>query len=325
MKRTALLLLLTVVALRVAAQLPVMPPFLKEGDRIAVISPCSQPEEKTLRAGCDMLRQWGYVPVVGPHARSLHHGFAGTTAERLSDLLWALRDSTISAIMCTRGGDGAPHLLPHISPQEWRRQPKWLIGFSDVTALHSASVSAGVMSLHGSMLHAISAQQGQDTVSVVLRRLLRGQLPTYHTPHHPLDQAGQAEGLLVGGNLSVLCGLAASPYDCLSLSATTPLILFIEDTDESIAKVDRMLHQLLLRGVLQRLRGIVVGHFTKYKHPENDYADMYGMLSDYLRPLGIPVSYAFPVGHQRPNFPLVEGCRVRLSVGPGGTTLQYLP
>ena len=277
-----------------AQHTPVMPRPLKKGDRIAVISPSSSPTEKTVKEGCEILRQWGYVPVVGPHAMNEYHGFAGTADERAADLRWALTDSTISAIMCTRGGDGAVQLLTRISPSDFRRQPKWLIGFSDITALHSAMVQAGVMSIHGSMLHAISA----------------------------LDQPGCAEGLLVGGNFSVLCGLAGSPYDCLL--RREPLILFIEDTDEEMTKVDRMLHHLEVRGVLQRLKGIIVGHFTDYKRPKNDFEDMNEMLHSYLSELDIPVCYGFPVGHKRPNLPLIEGCRVRLTVSDAGTSLTFL-
>ena len=307
----------------VAQHLPVMPRPLKPGDKIAVISPSSSPTEKTVSEGCEILRQWGYVPVVGTHALNEYHGFAGTADERAADLRWALTDSTISAIMCTRGGDGAVQLLTRINAADFRRQPKWLIGFSDITALHSAMVRAGVMSIHGSMLHAISAQDGTDSVSVMLHNMLEGKLPTYHIAHHSLDQRGTAEGLLVGGNFSVLCGLAGSPYDCLA--SREPLILFIEDTDEEMTKVDRMLHNLEVRGVLQRLKGIIVGHFTSYKHPKNDFEDMNDMLHSYLRELDIPVCYGFPVGHKRPNLPLIEGCRVRLTVSDNGTSLLFLP
>ncbi|MBO4464414.1 MAG: LD-carboxypeptidase [Prevotella sp.] len=305
-----------------AQHTPVMPRPLKKGDRIAVISPSSSPTEKTVKEGCEILRQWGYVPVVGPHAMNEYHGFAGTADERAADLRWALTDSTISAIMCTRGGDGAVQLLTRISPSDFRRQPKWLIGFSDITALHSAMVQAGVMSIHGSMLHAISSQNGTDSVSVMLHNILEGTLPTYYLEHNALDQPGCAEGLLVGGNFSVLCGLAGSPYDCLL--RREPLILFIEDTDEEMTKVDRMLHHLEVRGVLQRLKGIIVGHFTDYKRPKNDFEDMNEMLHSYLRELDIPVCYGFPVGHKRPNLPLIEGCRVRLNVSNAGTSLTFL-
>ena len=261
--------------------------------------------------------------MVGPNALKEYHGFAGTADERAADLRWALTDSTVSAIMCTRGGDGAVQLLTRISLADFRRQPKWLIGFSDITALHSAMVQAGVMSIHGSMLHAISAQEGTDSISVMLYNILKGTLPTYRVAHNSFDQPGCAEGILVGGNFSVLCGLAGSPYDCLL--RRDPLILFIEDTDEEMTKVDRMLHNLEVRGVLQRLKGIIVGHFTDYKRPKNDFEDMNEMLHSYLKEFNIPVCYGFPVGHKRPNLPMIEGCRVRLNVSADGTSLLFLP
>ena len=305
------------------AQPMVMPAFLKPGDRIAIISPSSSPDSATVSNGCRTLREWGYEPMVGLHALNNCHNFAGTADERAADLLWALRDTTVSAIMCSRGGDGAVQLLSRVPLAEFTAHPKWLIGFSDVTALHSASVSAGVMSIHGSMCHAISSMQGTDTVSVTLRRLLAGTLPRYRVSHHPLDQPGSATGMLVGGNLSVFCGLAGSDVDFLNRQE--PLILFIEETGESMTKVDRFLHQLEIRGVLSRLRGIIVGRFADYKHPENDIDDMYQMLSYYLRDYPMPVCYGFPVGHARlNNFPMIEGCQVSLTVDEEGTTLEFL-
>lgn len=301
-----------------------MPAFLEPGDRVAVISPSSTPSAKSLETGCQTLRDWGYEPVVGPHARHNYHGFAGTRQERLNDLLWALRDTTISAIMCTRGGDGAVQLLTHMAPGEFRKHPKWLVGFSDVTALHSAMVRAGVMSIHGPMCHAIGVEQGTDTLSTVFRHLLEGRLPTYELPPHPLNQQGTAVGMLVGGNMSVFCGLAGSDYDFLSTKED--MVLFIEDTDESMTKVDRMLHLLEVRGILQKLKGIIVGQFTSYKHPQNGFDDMNAMLHEYLSEYDIPVCYDFPVGHSRgKNVPLIEGCQVRLTVNDRGTKLEFTP
>ena len=313
---------LTTVALQAQDSI-VMPAFLQPGDKVAVISPSSSPKEETVEAGCRILREWGYEPAVGRHALHSWHGFAGTADERTADLLWALRDTTIRAIMCTRGGDGAVQVLMQVPLEEFRRHPKWLIGFSDITALHSAEVSAGVMSIHGSMCHAISSFEGTDTVSVTLRRLLQGQLPTYHTDRHPLNQNGVAEGTLVGGNLSVFCGLAGSDYDFLRLPN---LILFIEDTGEQMSKVDRMLHLLAIRGILDNLKGVIVGKFSDYKRPDCDFPDMYHMLHEYLQHYDIPVCYDFPVGHARlQNFPLIEGCKARLTVDDDATTLEFLP
>ena len=306
--------LLTTATLYVEAQQrSVMPTPLKTGDTIAVISPSSVPDSATVAKGCATLRSWGYVPVVGAHALSSYHGFAGTSDERTADLLWALRNPSIKAIICSRGGDGAVQVLQRIPLKEFRNHPKWIMGFSDVTALHSAEVAAGVMSIHSSMCDGIAMRGERDSVNMILRKLLQGVLPTYQAPAHPLNQQGEATGILVGGNFSVFCGLAGSEYDFLN-RADEGLILFIEDTDESMTKVDRMLHQL-----------IIVGHFSKYKSPENGFADMYEMLHEYLQHYQIPVCYDFPVGHHSgKNYPMVEGCKVNLKVGQDGTLIQFV-
>ncbi len=317
--------LLTTATLYVEAQQrSVMPTPLKTGDTIAVISPSSVPDSATVAKGCATLRSWGYVPVVGAHALSSYHGFAGTADERAADLLWALRNPSIKAIICSRGGDGAVQVLQRIPLKEFRNHPKWIMGFSDVTALHSAEVAAGVMSIHSSMCDGIAMRGERDSVNMILRKLLQGVLPTYQAPAHPLNQQGEATGILVGGNFSVFCGLAGSEYDFLN-RADEGLILFIEDTDESMTKVDRMLHQLEIRGVLSKLNGIIVGHFSKYKSPENGFADMYEMLHEYLQHYHIPVCYDFPVGHHSgKNYPMVEGCKVNLKVGQDGTLIQFV-
>ncbi len=298
-----------------------MPQALRQGDTIAIVSPSSTPDSTTVAKGCQTLREWGYVPVVGPHALSEYHGFAGTADERAADMLWALRDSTVKAIICSRGGDGAVQVLERIPLSEFRTHPKWVMGFSDATALHSAEVAAGVMSIHCSMCDGIAMRGERDSVNAILQRLLQGELPCYHVPAHPLNQPGEAEGILVGGNMSVFCGLAGSEYDFLNRT-DEGLILFFEDTGEQMSKVDRMLHLLEIRGILPRLKGIIVGHFSKYKSPDSGFADMYEMLHEYLQHYPIPVCYDFPIGHHSgKNFPLVEGCRVRLDVTDSGTSI----
>ncbi|SEV97756.1 muramoyltetrapeptide carboxypeptidase [Prevotella aff. ruminicola Tc2-24] len=324
MRRTVIVIvLLCLTGVVVAQQGQVMPPYLKAGDTIAVVSPSSSPDSATVARGCATLRGWGYVPVVGPHALKSYHGFAGTADERAADLLWALGDPSVRAVMCSRGGDGAVQVLKRISLEVFAQHPKWLIGFSDATALHSAVVAAGGMSIHGSMCDGISMRGERDSVNIIMRRLLEGRLPRYEVPSHPYDQQGEAKGILVGGNLSVFCGLAGSDYDFLN-RADEGLILFMEDTHESMTKVDRMLHQLEIRGVLSKLKGIIVGHFSKYKYPENDFADMYEMLHEYLQHYDIPVCYDFPVGHHsQQNLPMVEGCVVHMRVTREGTQIEF--
>ena len=295
--------------------------ILHEGDTIAIISPSSSTDTTTINGGIRTLESWGYHCVVGPNALNDYHGFAGTIDERLSDLLWALREPSVKAVMCSRGGDGAAHLLARLSLDTLRQYPKTIIGFSDVTALLCAEARAGVKGIHGSMCWALKTYEGNDTISQTLRRLLQGELPTYRVAPHPLDIKGRAEGIVVGGNLSVYNDLAGSDFDPLLLD---DLILFMEDTGEGMSKVDRMLHNLEIRGLLPHLRGIIVGQFNKYKHPENGFQNMYQMLHEYMKHYGIPVCFDFPVGHAHlRNFPLLTGARATLEVTPEGTTLSY--
>ena len=303
----------------------IMPRWLHKGDTIAIVSPSSATDSTTIERGCEVLRDWGFVSVVGRHSLCNDHGFAGTADERAADMLWALTDKSVRAIVCSRGGDGAVQVLQRIPLSTFAANPKWLLGFSDATALHSAQVASGAMSIHSTMCEGLALKGAvRDSVNAFLRAMLQGDLPRYQVGSHPLNQPGEATGILVGGNMSVFCGLAGSEYDFLN-RANEGLILFIEDTNEPMSKVDRMLHQLEIRGILSKLRGIIVCHFSKYKAPENGFADMYDMLHYYLRHYQIPVCYDFPVGHHSGlNLPMVEGCPVRLSVDAEHTVVEFL-
>ena len=314
-------LLLYTLVLMVTAVLPISAQSLAIGDTIAIISPSSATDTATVNGGVRTLRSWGFPCIVAPHALDYYRGFAGTSDERLSDLLWALRAKHVRAIMCSRGGDGAIQLLCQLPPDTLRRYAKPIIGFSDVTALLSAQACVGVQGIHGSMCHAIATYQGTDTVSQALRHMMLGDMPVYQLPPHTLNQQGRAEGILVGGNMSVLHGLAGSDYDPLLLP---DIILFLEDTGENISKVDRMLHNIELRGLMSHVRGIIIGQFTKYKYPDGGFLDMNDMFHEYLQRYAIPVCYDFPVGHSHlRNFPLIVGRRATLNVASDGTTLSF--
>ena len=245
MRRRYAGLLLAVASVTALAQRPlVMPRPLHQGDTVAIISPSSATDSMTISKGCEALRAWGYVPVVGRNALNSDHGFAGTADERAADLQWALQDESVRAIVCSRGGDGAVQVLQRTPLRMFAEHPKWLMGFSDATALHSAQVAAGVMSIHSTMCEGLAMKnEVRDSVNQLLHDMLEGRMPCYRVAAHPLNQPGEARGRLVGGNMSVFCGLAGSDYDFLN-RAGEGLILFIEDTNEGMSKVDRMLHQL---------------------------------------------------------------------------------
>jgi len=304
------------------AQRARMPQPLKPGDKIAIISPAGSHAYSIAERGRDELQKWGYVVEMGKSVGKNWHGYSGTPEQRRDDLLWALQDTAIKAIMCTRGGYGCSQVLSLVSPKVFRDNPKWIIGYSDVTALLSAQVRAGVMSIHGNMCDPIARD---DSTCHALRYLLAGKMPLYNIGGDPHNKPGTARGMLVGGNLSVFTDIAASPYDFLDRDFIKgkDIILFIEDTNEDFQHIDRMLYQLKLRGVFKQIKGLIVGIFNGYS-PGNGYKDMYDLIAEIVNDADIPICYGFPAGHRgRTNYPLIEGCPVTLNVAMDSATLQF--
>ena len=274
----------------------VMPPFLKAGDKIAIISPASTPGDQNPELAAATLREWGFEPVIGSHVLNKYHMFAGTIQERCADLRWALEDPDIKAIVCTRGGYGSAMLLDPMTHADFKRHPKWIVGYSDITALHSAMVCSGVMSLHANMGGALGSRGANDSINLMLRDMLMGHLPNYTVPAHPLNKPGKAKGIVIGGNMAVFTNIGGSrQWDFLDRDNIRgrDIILFFEDVSESMPRVNSMLQQLRLKGVLDHVKGIIVGRFTDYE-PSNGYNDMNEMLSETLNQYNIPVCYDFP-------------------------------
>ena len=304
----------------------VMPPSLKAGDKIAIISPASTPGEQNPELAAATLRAWGFEPVIGPHALAKHHMYAGTIEERCADLRWALNDPDIKAIVCTRGGYGSSMLLDPMTRADFNRHPKWIVGYSDITALHSAMVCSGVMSIHANMGGALGSRGAEDTINLMLRELLLGHLPSYTVPAHPLNQAGTARGIVLGGNMAVFTNIGGSrQWDFLDRENIRgrDIILFFEDVSENMPRVNSMLQALRLKGVLDQVKGIIVGRFTEYE-PSHDYTDMNEMLAETLNGYDIPVCYDFPASHDEDwNYPMIEGCPAVLTVAPEAVTLTF--
>ena len=305
----------------------VMPASLKPGDKIAIISPASTPGEDNPEKAAATLRAWGFEPVIGPHALTKCHAYAGTIEERCADLRWALNDPEIKAIVSTRGGYGSAMLLDPMTHADFKRHPKWIVGYSDITALHSAMVCSGVMSLHANMGGALGSKGAEDSINLMLRDVLMGNLPSYTVPAHPLNKMGTARGIVLGGNMAVFTNIGGSrEWDFLDRDNIRgkDIILFFEDVSESMSRVNSMLQQLRLKGVLDHVKGIIVGRFTDYK-PSNDWTDMNEMLSETLNKYNIPVCYDFPASHDEEwNYPMIEGCPAVLNVAPEGVTLQFI-
>ena len=296
----------------------IFPSPLTKGDKIAIISPASHILPDYVDGACNAIAQLGFQPVVGNHCKGRHGGYSGTIEQRLADFLEALHNPEVKAILCSRGGYGVVHLLEYLSADDIAENAKWLIGFSDISALHAAMVASGVASIHASMAKHLTQFGVDDEATVALFNILQGNLPTYQTPSHAFNKPGTASGTLTGGNMAVLCGLLDTDFDLLSRGD----ILFIEDVGEEVYKIERMLYNLRLSGVLPMIKGLIVGRFTDYRNPDGNGDSMEQMVKRMVEPYDIPVAFDFPVGHVDENMPLIEGAQVTLTVADT-VTLQF--
>lgn len=288
----------------------IVPRPLCQGDRVAIVSPASIIDPELVTGAADTLRQLGYEPVVMPHALGCRGSYSGEERERLDDMRMALEDPSVAAILCSRGGYGAVHLLEQLEPVVGRHV-KWLIGFSDISALHALWYARGMASVHGSMAKQLAL--GTDTIATKrLLDILGGGRPELSWGSTPLavNRPGRATAQLTGGNMAVLDALVGTPYNSLRPGN----ILFIEDVAEPIYKIERMLYHLKLAGILPSLAGLVVGRFTEYR-PDRNYGSMEAMIADMVAEYDYPVAFNAPVGHVGgENMPLLHGVTSTLIV-----------
>ena len=297
----------------------VKPDYLKAGDKVALISPSYFTPMENVEKTAAVLRSWGLEPVVGPNVGKVVDGrYAGTVAERVSDIRWALNDPTIKAIICNRGGYGTIQLINQLTLAELKASPKWLVGFSDISTLHGLFTRAGVMSIQGTM-SSFLAKGGTDTTSTLMRDLLLGKVPHYELPAHSQNITGKATGTLVGGNL---CTFAPNLGTQADATMGKDLILFVEEVEESMHNIDRQMRILQMNGVLDRCKGIILGEFTDCGN-EFTYESVEAMFNKMLKAYDIPVLCGFPGGHGDVNLPLVMGSNVTIDVRTDGATLQF--
>lgn len=312
-----------------------LPPFLQPGDRIAILSPASAIAHERIDGAAATLRRLGYEPVVMPHAKGVYGSFSGTVEERLSDLTSALTDPSVKAILCSRGGYGCVHLLQELDKIPAACFNKWLIGFSDITALHALWARKGFASLHASMSKAFAAYGTPEAIAGLDEEiaLLQGENITIQasadSTQKVADHPGLAHAPVLGGNLAVLGGLIGTPFDPLAAAARRgeDFILLIEDIAEPIYKVERILYQLLLTGSLAHMKGLIAGDFTDYR-PSRDHAGMQQMIEAFIaRNLrgntNIPVTYSIYIGHRdEANYPVILNCPATLEVTAGNRDNQ---
>lgn len=296
----------------------IFPSPLNKGDKIAIISPASHILPEYVDGACQTITQLGFQPVVSTHCKGQSGGYSGTIEQRLADFLEALHNPEVKAILCSRGGYGVVHLLEYLSSDDIAKNAKWLIGFSDISALHAAMVASGVASIHASMAKHLTQFGVDNEATQALFNIMQGKLPTYQMPSHPFNKPGTATGTLTGGNMAVLCGLLDTEFDLLSRGD----ILFIEDVGEEVYKIERMLYNLRLGGVLPMIKGLIVGRFTDYRNPDGNGDSMEQMVKRMVEPYDIPMAFDFPVGHVDENMPLIEGAQVTLTVADT-VTLQF--
>ena len=297
------------------------PAFLKKGDKVALLSPSYSTPDSNIQNTAAVLKEWGFEPVIGKNVGKLDAGkYAGTAQERAGDFTAALKDTSIKAILSNRGGYGTIQLVDLIDLKLVTDNPKWLIGFSDITTLHAMETKAGVMSIHGTMSSFIGKTRGKDDNSTLLRDLLKGTVPTYKVPKHKFNQKGKAEGILVGGNMATFVPLVgASDIDVFSGDG---IILFMEEVGESLHNIDRMFNALELHGVMENVKGVILGEFVD-SGTDLNYETTEEMLSKYLKKYNIPVLCGFPAGHDDVNVPIVMGAKVKMDVTDNSATLAF--
>jgi len=306
------------------------PPRLAPGSRVALVAP-SGPllERDELARATELCRKLGHEPVLGANSARRHGYLGGTDAERLADLDVALRDESVDAVWCLRGGYGLTRILDRVDYAVLERRPKAIIGFSDVTALLLAALrAAGVVSFHGPTarqpMTAFSRRQFTKVLWCAEPAGVLEQLPppadvlVPRAPRIVPITGGAAEGPLIGGNLSLIQCLIGTPW----LPDLDGALLFLEDVGEDLYRVDRALSHLRLAGVLDRVAGIMIGQFTEMHKGTGDGALGFDeVLEHYIGPLRIPAAYGFPIGHVDEQWTMPVGVRARLDVNAGSVEI----
>jgi len=285
---------------------------IKPGDKIRIVSPAGKVAEKYVLPAVEWLTRQGYKVELGKHVFDTHFQFAGTDNDRLEDLQTALDDPETSAIICSRGGYGTVRIIDKIDFSGFRKNPKWLVGFSDITILHAAINQLGIATIHGAMPRFFFDDNGVANENLAsLMQLLKGNPAEYNFEPQPENRQGSCTAGIVGGNLSIIVSLLGTKYEI----DTRGKILFIEDIDEYLYHTDRMMHQLKLAGKFNKLAGLLVGDFTDVKDNESPFGKtVYEIIAEAVAEFDYPVCFGFPAGHDKRNLALAFGMNWKLEV-----------
>ncbi|HLZ87819.1 MAG TPA: LD-carboxypeptidase [Puia sp.] len=301
--------------------MPIIPPFLRPGDTIAIVCPAGYMDPEKAQTCIGTLESWGYHVRTGKTLGGASPTyFSGTDDQRLADFQQMLDDPEVKAILCGRGGYGLSRIIDRIDFGRFAKTPKWIIGFSDITVLHTHILTRlGIATLHAPMAGAFNDGGAAGPGVVSLRHALLGESAVHRAPAHPFNRPGAASGPLIGGNLAILAHLTGS----VSEPDTDGCLLFLEDVGEYLYNIDRMLHQLLRSGKLRNLAGLLIGGFTEMKDTIRPFgATVEEIIRDIAADAAYPVAFDFPVSHGKENVALKVGATYRLEVTPAGTILQ---
>ncbi|WP_447640536.1 MULTISPECIES: S66 peptidase family protein [Chitinophagaceae] len=308
-------------------QKTVIPPYLKPGDTIGVTSPSGSITLEEIEPAVTLMKSWDFQIETGRTIGKKDGTFGGTDAERITDFQYMLNNPRIKAIMCARGGYGVVRIIDQIDFSHLRKEPKWIIGFSDITVFHSHILTNyKVATIHSKMCNSFPNEWAtaeplrQDTILSIQRALL-GQAMQYSAPPNPSNRFGSAKGQLIGGNLRSLENLAGTDSEM----DTKGKILFLEEVDEPLYNIDRMFWNLKRTGRLDNIAGLIIGGFKiKPDEPGDDKfsLNLEQIVLEKVEGTDYPICFDFPVGHQINNFALKCGCEHLLNVTQSGTTLS---
>lgn len=296
-----------------------LPKPLKKGDTIAIVAPAKHIEASFVHFAQTFLEERGFLVRVSEYCLGRHHYFSGTIAERLSDMQQAIDDPQVDAILCARGGYGCVQLVDQLNWSSFLKNPKWMIGFSDVTVFHSRLQASGVASIHGTM--PLNFQENSAAALQTLLDALRGSPYTIFAPPSPFNQLGSATGSINGGNLAIIASLIGT-NDQPDFSNS---ILFVEEIGEPLYSIDRMFFSLKKAGILNQINGLIVGGMTSLKDSEVPYGStLKEIIHAHIVDLNIPVCFHFPAGHIDDNQAVILGAKAHLQITENESKLSFL-
>jgi len=296
-----------------------IPAYLDRGDTIGVVCPAGYMAMERVQQCLQILQAWGFKVRVGKTVggNSTNY-FSGTDKERLTDFQEMLDDDEVKAVLCARGGYGIGRIIEQIKFKKFAKQPKWIIGFSDVTVLHAHIYSNyKIATLHAPMAGAFN--EGENEFVLSLRSALTGTSAKYEVKPHEFNKIGMASGELVGGNLALLTHICGTSSDI----KTKNRILFLEDVGEYLYNVDRMLYQLKRNGKFDKLSGVIIGGFTENKDTDRPFGKtVFEIIHEIFQEFDYPICFGFPVSHGIENYALKIGVEYNLSISSGKVILE---